>query len=113
MGVAPVDLYRNGNASSARLDHVRISGPTRDVDTYDQNGITWVRANGKGVSSEGSPDPNWNGKPWRFDAGLSFPDSLRLFPDDPGHWVWEPVQDMPLASYQDALAIANANFVKV
>jgi hypothetical protein len=113
MGVSTVDLYRNGNANSARLDHVRIDGPTRDVDTYIQNGTVWVSANGKGVSSESSPDPNWNGKLWRFDGGLSFPDSLRLFQDDPGHWVWEPAHDMPLARYRDALATANSSFVKV
>jgi hypothetical protein len=72
-----------------------------------------VKANGKGVSTSDAPDPAWTGKLWHLPAGSTFSDRLRVWEDEPGHWVWEPVTDMPLANYQVALASANAQFVRV
>jgi hypothetical protein len=40
------DLYRLGNSTSPKLNNVR----PQDVDTYENNGILMVMANGKGVS---------------------------------------------------------------
>jgi len=37
--LAADDLYRLGNATSARLDHVRVP---RDIPTIDRNGIAYV-----------------------------------------------------------------------
>jgi hypothetical protein len=39
-------LYRLGNATSPKLDHLRA----RDVDTCERNGIVMVRSNGNGIS---------------------------------------------------------------
>jgi hypothetical protein len=114
MGTTPIDLFRSGNSSSPRLDNVRISGPDPDVDTFaDHTHMIWVIANGKSVSSSDAVDPTWTGKPWRLPAGSTFPDILRLWEDDPGHWVSEPVNTMTLADYQTALGSIHPLFVKV
>ncbi len=44
--LAQDDLFRLGNAGSAKLDHVRPA----DVDTYERNGVLMVITNGRGVS---------------------------------------------------------------
>jgi len=44
--ILPEELFRLGNSSSSRLSNVR----SRDVDTIEINGITVIRANGKGIS---------------------------------------------------------------
>ena len=44
--ILPEELFRLGNSSSPRLSNVR----SRDVDTIEINGITVIRANGKGIS---------------------------------------------------------------
>lgn len=36
----PVDLYRRGNATSPRMDHVR---PNKDIAIYENNGQIWVK----------------------------------------------------------------------
>jgi hypothetical protein len=105
MGVTPVELYRSGNSGSPKLDNVRIVGAVRDVDTFaDAANTVWVLANGKGVSSSDAIDPTWTGKPWRLPLGSPFPDELLLWEDSPGHYVWEPAMNMPLANYASFLA---------
>ncbi len=42
--LAQDDLFRLGNAGSAKLDHVRDA----DVDTFEQNGVPMLVANGRG-----------------------------------------------------------------
>lgn len=114
MGSTPVDLFRSGNSRNARLDNVRINAAIPDVDTFtDAVGAIWVKANGKGVSTSDAPDPAWNGKPWQLPAGSPISDHLRVWEDSPGHWVWEPMTDMPLVHYLADLASANARFVPV
>jgi hypothetical protein len=114
MGVTPVDLYRNGNASSARLDHVRTGGGNPDIETYTiANGAVWVKANGKGVSTFDAPDARWSGKIWKVLKGHVYSNLLIVWNDDPGHWVWSPNQDMPLTAYESELRLSNAQFVKL
>ena len=48
-----------------------------------------------------------------FPAYSAFPDALRLWEDDPGHFVWEPTVPMPLMNYVSLLAIVNPLFVKI
>ena len=110
MATTALDLFRNGNASGARLDHVR---PGRDVDVWpDTTGQVWVRANGKGVSTWDAPDPNWS-QPWRLPAGAAYSNDLMLWNDMPGHWLFVPARDILLSDYVAALAAVNAQFVKV
>lgn len=115
MGVTQFDLYRSGNASSARLPAVRIGGSDPDVDVYvdPTTGVEWVRANGKGSSTSDVIDPGWTGRIWRLPPGSVYPDTLELWEDDPGHWLWAPKHDMPLAEYIAALGVVNALFVRV
>jgi hypothetical protein len=39
MGVTPVELYRAGNSTGPRMDHVRRN---RDIVVIQQNGVDWV-----------------------------------------------------------------------
>ena len=113
MGITPVDLYRSGNSSSPNLDRVRITGPDRDVDAYeDSAGNTWVEANGKGVSTEDAPNPNWRGTPWRLPEKSPYPDVLVVWSDEPNHYLWAPAKDMMLEDYKAALALAGKGFSK-
>ena len=65
------------------------------------------------VSSSDAIDPSWTGKPWRLPIGSLFPDGLRLWEDEPGHYVWEPAMNMPLADYVRLLVSVNLLFLKV
>lgn len=49
----------------------------------------------------------------RLPVGSPFPDELRLWEDDPGHYIWEPAMNMPLANYVSVLASVVPLFVKV
>jgi hypothetical protein len=114
MGVTPLSLYRSGNATSARLDRVRTEGPSRDVDTrLDAEGNIWVIANGKGMSTSDAADSDWRGIPWRLPQGHHYSDVLLVWNDAPGHWVWQPGEDMLLSDYVQALEESNRQFVKV
>jgi len=114
MGVTSMDLFRSGNASSARLDYVRIAPhPDPDVDTQiDGLGRTWVDANGEGVSSFEALDPVWR-KSWRLPSGSYYSTCLELVSDMPGHWQWAPAYHMLLSEYTDALKTLNAKFVAI
>lgn len=110
MAATALDLFRSGNASGARLDHVRTG---RDVDVWaDTAGQIWVSANGKGISVWEAPDPAW-AKVWRLPAGATIPAELMLWTDVPGHWVLQPSRDMLLTTYEDSLRTVNGQFVRV
>jgi hypothetical protein len=114
MGITSVDLYRSANSSSPNLDRVRITGPDRDVDAYeDAAGTTWVVANGKGVSTADAPDPAWRGRLWRLPSGSQYPDTLVVWEDEPNHYAWAPVKDMTFEAYKAALLLASKGFQKV
>jgi|KBSMisStandDraft_5_1062788.scaffolds.fasta_scaffold3738278_1 hypothetical protein len=110
MGATTLDLYRAGNASSAKLDILR----PHEVDTFQRNGATWVRAHTGGSSTLESPDLLFGGKWWRLAAGSTYDDKLLLvFRDQGNHWLWEPAQDMPRSDYISALQDVNGLFVRV
>jgi len=119
--VTPVELFRNGNSTHARLHEVRSAhdpgnqGRDPDVDTFvvPNSKDIWVSAaNKNGASCWSAADPGWT-KPWRLGAGTIYPDSLHLWNDDnpPGHWSWAPAFDMPLADFKAALGVVTAQFV--
>jgi hypothetical protein len=114
MGATVVELFRSGNATSARLSHVRTNIADPDVDTYaDTSGAIWVAANGKGVSTWDAIDPGWSGKPWRLPVGSPYSNRLLVWEDSPGHWVWEPSDPMPLLEFVTLLDAAGQHFVPV
>ncbi|MFB2917093.1 MULTISPECIES: hypothetical protein [Aerosakkonema] len=106
-----IDLYRQGNASSPKMDNVR----PKDVTSYEDNGQVWVTP-----TLEGSPGgistfatlgagKNW----WKLEAGTDIPPELRLVNDYNDHWVWEPSDTMPIDLYKAALHLIGASFYKV
>ena len=112
MGVTSTDLYRSGNAASSRLDQFRVPPGAFDIDTYtDSQGVVWVKANSGGVSTWEKPDVAWS-KTWRLPGGSNFSSDLRVWSDAPGHWLWEPMVDMQIQRYRDALTQASNLFVR-
>lgn len=102
------NLYRRGNASSPRMDHVRAG---KDIYTFEKNGALWVAARSGGVSTFSIQDPgkNW----WELPQGYIYPDNLYVVNDHGNHYSWEPHVDMPLSDYVVLLAALNPHFVKV
>ena len=102
-----VDLYRLGNSSSPRMDNVR----EKDVEMFERDGKTWVKARSGGVSTFSKPSGKSN--EWRLKKGTSFPSKLRVYNDHGDHWQWEPEVDMPLDDYLDLLRQVNRLFEKM
>jgi hypothetical protein len=109
MGVTPVDLYRAGNSTGPRMDHVR---PNRDIVVVKQHGVDWVDVQQGGISTRERtywPHRGW----WRIPQGTPFTNFLVVRNDHGDHWVWEPAQGMELAEYVRLLATLNKEFLPV
>ncbi len=104
------DLFRAGNRSSARLDVLR---PSIDIVIENRNGVEWaLKKPGDGASTLETPVGLRGGKWWKLSASSTYDETvLELNNDEPGHWVFEPVADMPKATYVAALATVNTQFV--
>jgi len=92
------DLYRLGNAGSAKLDNVR---PV-DVNTYEQNGIQMVRANGRGISlrtEAGLSVFRGGGWLWKIPKGFQMPSGIALYNNQGSHYMICPVRDMSMNGY--------------
>jgi hypothetical protein len=102
-----VPLYRMGNASSPRMDHVR----SQDVEVYENNGELWVVERSGGIStfSVQGLGKNW----WLLAVGTEVPTELFLINDYGNHWSWEPNCTMPIEDYKSALRRIGDNFCKV
>ena len=116
MLVTTVALYRSGNATSPRMAEVRTAltpaiNPDVEIE-IEPSGLVLVKENSGGVSTWEQPDNDWR-RAWCLHAGSLFPKCLRLWNDEPGHWLWEPAFKMPLDDYQRALAAVNALFVRI
>lgn len=100
--ILPEELFRLGNSSSSRLSNVR----SRDVDTIEINGITVIRANGKGISvfdRVGINESPMTGWVWRFPPNTQPPVGLKLVQDKPHHYCIAPTQNMPIDKYKGLL----------
>ena len=103
MGVTTVDLYRAGNSTGPRMDHVR---PT-DIVITQRNGVDWVNPQQGGVSTREQiywPARHW----WRIPQGTPFTDLLTLRRDHADHL---PARPMELSEYVQLLANLNKEFV--
>ncbi len=114
MPKTPVTLYRQGNASSPRMDNVR---PNKDITVYEQQDELWVMPTleeGKlsgGISTFESPG---SGKNWyKLDLGTDIPPELELVNDRPGHWLFQPSRPMTLEKYKEALHLIGTFFCKI
>jgi hypothetical protein len=114
MRKTPIPLYRQGNATSPRMDNVRVN---KDVATLEDSGVIWVLASigddvsPGGVSTFANPGAgkNW----WKLDAGIDIPERLTLINDRGNHWLWQPTHVITLDNYQDGLRIIGALFNKI
>ena len=108
---AEEDLYRLGNFTSSRLDHLR-SG--KDIDTYDRNTIIYVRANGKGISllTEARANTFTGAWLWKLPAGTMLPTGLLLNHDAPEHYSLCPATDMNLEAYRALLLNVAVNCIR-
>lgn len=117
MARTPVALYRNGNASNARLDALRNA----DVVIHTMVGDPEIRVRGPnstGVScwDDESHLVSLGGRAWRLPEHSRYDGArLLLWPDtdDPGHWNWTPARDMPGSEFLEALRNVNRQFVTV
>lgn len=120
MNKTPVGLYRQGNASSPRMDNVR---PNKDITVYEQQGELWVmltleaerlpeeRSRSEGISTFDTPG---SGKNWyKLDIGTDIPPELKLVNDRPGHWLFQPSRPMTLEKYKEALHLIGTLFHKL
>lgn len=93
------DLYRFGNASSSRLNRLRIG----EINTMEQNGITMIIANNKGVSlfnEEGMNLSPLTGWVWEIKQNTALPQGLKLIKKgSKGHHMLVPLNTMPLSRY--------------
>jgi hypothetical protein len=105
----PRELFRAGNKSTARFDQLK-SG---EVLVQARNGVDWVIARSGGASTQEIAQ-GLSGTWYRLPQGTAYDDAVfYLWNDYPGHWAWEPAQDMQLSVYIGALAAVNAEFVLV
>jgi hypothetical protein len=96
----PCILYRNGNSTSPRMDHVRCG---HNINCFQQNNSQWVKAGTGGISTFSNHDTkkHW----WELPIGSVIPNGLRVTQDpvDHSHYFWEPENDMTLNGYQQLL----------
>jgi len=98
------DLYRLGNATSARLDHVRVP---KDMPTIDRNGIVYVLPGAFGVSvftENGIKRQYGDGWVWCIKKGTAFSPRLRLVNDRGDHYLISPAFEMPLDEFRGLLS---------
>ena len=108
MARTTTDLYRRGNALDPRMTHVRVG---KDVVTFFQNGIEYVRAHSGGVSTFSTPGPgrNW----WVLPGESEYPDEISVINDHGDHYSWEPNVDLPLADFVALLATVEGAFARI
>lgn len=105
----PRDLFRAGNATSARF-HILRPG---EVATFSHNGRDWVQARSGGASTLEQPLA-LRGTWYLLPAGTAYDDAVFFLNNDyAGHWAWEPAQNLLLADYIAALAAINQEFIRV
>lgn len=108
-GVVPVDLYRGGNSTSARMDNVRVT----DVQIFHQGNRDWVVGGEGGISTFSTPPSNTKNW-WVIRAGTEYDDNhFKLINDRGNHWSWAPADTMRLQHYKNYLSSLNNKFTKL
>lgn len=109
MAVTPIELFRAGKPAGPRFERLRPG----EVAIQSQNGVDWVVGRSGGASTLEAPT-GIRGTWWRLPAGTAYDDKiLYLWRDYSPHWAWEPIRDMPLADYVNALNALNVKFIRV
>jgi len=114
-----IALYRSGNATSPRLNQLRIPPKegTIDIEIYEKevNGekMIYVDSTSGGISTFDAPLPSKNKKVrwWKIPAGTIIPHGLSITKDHTiesiniTHYTIRPLNDMPLTEYEKLLHI--------
>ena len=103
-----VDLFRSGNASSARMDNVR---PV-DVVTQTINGVVYVLPASGGISTFSSA-AQINPVKWKLAAGYAYNANLVVTNNGGGHYSWRPAVRMTMDDYKALLALVNNSFSRL
>jgi hypothetical protein len=110
----PIPLYRQGNATSPRMDNVR---PDKDVATFMDEGVVWVLTTLADSTLPGDISTfasQGRGKNlWKLDPGIDIPIELELINDHNNHWLWQPSMTMPIDEYKAALKQVGEFFYKI
>ncbi|MFT3780530.1 MAG: hypothetical protein QM790_00850 [Nibricoccus sp.] len=108
-----IDLYRFGNATSPRLDHVRVP---RDIPTTPINGVAFVQPGQHGISlmtkerAEKTPGTGWV---WLIAQGTHLEPGLKIVKDSDTHYFLAPSVLMPLDEFKGQLARLAARCKRV
>lgn len=109
MGLTTIELFRAGNATSPRMDHVR----SKDIGMFvDARGVDWVSSGTGGISTFAAPGPS-DSKWCRLDPGYDYGRMLLVWNDHGQHWQWEPIHDMPLSTYRILLVQSHSSFRRI
>lgn len=108
--LTPRDLYRAGNKGGPRFERYRYG----DFVVQSIGGRDWVRGPKQGGASTLEAPLGLRGTWYQLPKGTPYDDgALFLWNDYPGHWSWEPAQDMPLVIFLNALKGLNSSFVRM
>ena len=110
-------LFRSGNASNPNFNQTRA---LKDLETYERQGITYVRANRNGFSTFDhiTAGMKKQGKNiWKIKKGAIIPLGLKVVRDKspnkpPGHYMIAAEIDMPLMKYLGLLQELGADMTK-
>jgi hypothetical protein len=110
MALTTIELFRVGTKNGGpRFDRLRPG----EVVIQARNGVDWVVGRSGGASTQ-DVQTGLRGTWYSLPQGTTYDDAvLFLWNDYPGHWSWEPAQDMLLDAYVAALAALNAEFILV
>jgi hypothetical protein len=109
----PLDLYRAGKKSGPRFEHFSTVNP--EIVIRNWRGEDWVLGPRQGGASALAAPIALNNVVWFvLPGGTKYDDVVfELWSDYPGHWSWEPAQNMRLSDYLDALRVLNGDFIRV
>ncbi len=113
--IFPEEVHRMGNSRSHRLTNIKVG----EVNTFELNGVTMIRANGKGVSLytwEKVLEKGLTGFAWKFEKHTHVVKGLILVNDEPGHYMLCPDKNMPLDEYKghlERMGVSCAKYMKV
>ncbi|MBK9991045.1 MAG: hypothetical protein IPP19_09995 [Verrucomicrobia bacterium] len=107
----PTELYRVGSSSSPKLDRVRIPRDIAFTNTYQENGMVWIRAGLHGASLftlNGIKEKMQFFDPedmvWQLPRTINVPFGLGMKNDHSDHYVIHPLQNMPLDEFKGKVA---------
>lgn len=107
------DVFRLGNATSPRLDHIR----KHDIPIVSNDGKEMVFPDTGGISVFNIIHPRLHGIWWKCPAGTTYPEELTIICErDYGglrHYLIQPSYQMELRQYLEALREFALSFDKV